>query len=565
MKQDSKAWQVTSHLLDCNNKEDAESAGKELSVESEFLSIYVYISDDGKYIFFPDKLSIDDVGLNLYFRELADPDAEAVKIDSDVRGYAVNDAATLVTYVKGENLYQYNIADDTKEKIASNISSVEYITEDFSTVYYTKDDSLYKQVIGTDKEKIANDVYDVIKIYDSGEIYYWTFESKEIYPLDFFDDDCQAEDASFVEPNYPDYPDSPSRPSRWDYDTSEEYNAAYAAYEDAYEAWQDECDSLKAEYDADCEVYDAKLSRDELRAELDGTTLEASSRSLCYYDGEKEIVVANDAYTGFDNYSYSYDYAENAPAIVYTAYDLSNLKKARLSDIENYEDIEYIEYMIEEALYSSAVNCIAAKDTSTVIEQANDAFVFRVNPSGTAVYYIDDVQEEQNYGGLYRIPITNGNVGKTELYDSDVFVGYCRILNDDDLLYFKDCKGDMYISKDRIDYDVQIYVLSPYSVNEKFVYFTDWDYGSKGHDGYGTLKVYDGKKSEKIADDVHSAAITPDGRVLYLCDFSSNHYTGELREWVNGETRKIDDDVISLLPFIDSNDRGFIDRGFTYD
>lgn len=84
----------------------------------------------------------------------------------------------------------------------------------------------------------------------------------------------------------------------------------------------------------------------------------------------------------------------------------------------------------------------------------------------------------------------------------------------------------MYINKNKIDYDVYCYSVEIYSELDKIFYFTDWN----DEKDYGTLKVYDGKEAMKIADDVHSFSVTPDGRVLYLYDYSLNYYKGELHE-----------------------------------
>lgn len=586
LKKDSEAWQLTSRLVDTDDVDD-----EDLADAGYQLGLYTYMSEDGKYIFFPDKIGDDDDGFNLYYREVAKPDAEAVKIDSDVQSYTVNDSATLVTYLKGEegNLYQYKIGEDSKdkiasevrgfevsddgkkigyinsensiylkyadkekEKIASDVSTLEYVTEDFTTVYYIKDGSLYKQVEGADKVKIASDVYDVIKIYDSGEIYYLTSEAEEISLMDYVTDDMKDADASIAEPSYPNYPSSPSRPSWWNYDTDAEYDAAYEAYEEAYEAWQAECDRMKTEYYAAREAYYAKLSRDELREDLEEETLDQSSYSLCFYNGTEEVVIT-DAFVGGYYYDSSYTYASNAPVIAYEAYNQSNLEKVKLSEVESIYDIEN---MVEAALFSSSERYIAVKGTATVIEQEKEATNFRINSAGTEVYYIDDIPNEKNYGELYRISIADGVVGKAEVYDSDVYTGYCYFVNETDLKYFKDYKdgkGELYINKNKIDYDVDIYNVEVHSDLGKVFYFTDWN----DEKDYGTLKVYDGKESVKIADDVHSFSVTPDGRVLYLYDYSLNYYKGELHEWSNGETRKIDDDVVCVLPILYNKYRGY--------
>lgn len=583
LKKDSEAWQLTSRLVGTDEVDD-----KDLADAGYRLGLYTYMSEDGKYIFFPDKVGDKEDGFNLYYKEVAKPDMEAIKVDSDIRSYTVNTSATLITYLKGEegNLYQYKIGKDSKEKIASevkgfevsddgkkigyinsensiylkyadkekgeiasDVSTLEHVTEDFSAVYYIKDGSLYKQVEGEDKVKITSDVYDVIKIYDSGEIYYLKSEAEEISLMNYVTDDMKDADASISEPSYPDYPNSPSRPSWWDYDTAAEYDAAYAAYEDAYEAWEAECDRIETEYYAAREAYYAKQSRDELREDLAEETLEQSSYSLCFYNGTEEVVIT-DTFVGGD-YS-KYTYASEAPVISYEAYNQSSLEKVKLSEVESIYDIES---MVKAALFSSSERYIAVKGTATVVEQEKEATNFRINSSGTIVYYIDDIPEEKNYGELYHISIKNGVVGKAEVYDSDVYTGYCYFVSDTELEYFKDCKdgkGELYINKNKIDYDVYCYSVDVYSHLDKIFYFTDWN----DEKGYGTLKVYDGKEAAKIADDVHSFSVTPDGRVLYLYDYSLNYYKGELHEWSNGEKRKIDDDVVFVLPILYSKYRG---------
>lgn len=324
LKKDSEAWQLTSRLVDTEDVDD-----EDLADSGHTLGMYTCVSEDGKYIFFPDKVGGDD-GISLYYREIANPEADAIKIDSGVRSYTVNTSATIVTYLKGDegNLYQYKLAEDSKdkvasevegfevsddgtkigyinsegslylkyadkdkEKIASEVSSLEYLTDDFKTVYYIKEGSLYKQVEGEDRVKIASDVYNVIKIYETGEIYYLTSEYGGISLMDYVTDDMKDADASITEPSYPDYPSSPSRPYWRDYDTDAEYDAAYAAYEDAYEAWEAECDRMETEYYAAREAYYAKLSRDVLREDLEERTLEQSSYSLCFYNGTEAVVI----------------------------------------------------------------------------------------------------------------------------------------------------------------------------------------------------------------------------------------------------------------------------------
>ena len=109
LKKGSKAWQLTSHLI--GEESPISSSYEDVEYASDVLRASTCVSEDGKYIFFPDKIGDADYGgSKLYYREVDKPEGEAIKIDSEVRDYTFNTAATLVSYLKGEeeNLYQYN-------------------------------------------------------------------------------------------------------------------------------------------------------------------------------------------------------------------------------------------------------------------------------------------------------------------------------------------------------------------------------------------------------------------------------------------------------------------------
>ena len=569
---DSKAWQLTSKLVNT----DTVLENKNLAESGSYLGFYTYVSEDGKYIFFPDKVGDDD-GFNLYYRPLNDLEANATKVDSNISSYTVNSSATIITYLKGEErtLYQYEIKDDSKdkiasevrsfkvsddgktlfyinsensiylkyadkdqEKIASEVSSLEYVTDDYKTLYYVKDNSLYKQTIGKDKVKIASDVYDVLKIYDSGELYYLSRQATEISLIDYVIDDMKDADKAMSEPTSPEVPESPQRPYSWNYDSKDEYNAAYAAYEEAYSAWETEYDKIITQYYDALAAYNAKATRDELRTTLAEQTMDRVNYSLHFYNGTKETVITD----AFARESYTYDLADDASVICYEAYDRSVIKKVKISEIESIYDVREI---VEDS--SSSMTYIAVKEIATVVEPEKGITNFTMNSSGTLAYYIDNIPNDKNHGELYRISISNGVVKKPEVYDSDVYTGYSYFASDSEFVYFKDykdSKGELYINKEKIDYDVAVYSVDAQTDLDMVFYFTDWN----DEKNYGTLKVYQNKKATKIADDVYDYSVTPDGRVLYLDDYSMTYFKGELNEWNNGKTRKIDDDVIAILP-----------------
>ncbi len=526
------------------------------------IGYYNRLSADGKILFFVDKIDAtsDSSGAySLFYRYINKPKQEAVKIDSDVLSYVINEKANCVTYLKKgdtENvLYQhdlkekekidsgvddYYVSDDgkkiiytniegnlylknsgkDKEKLESEVTSIQYIDEKLSTVYFVKEDSLYKKSGTKDKEKIASGVNDVLYMYESGEMYYTKSEAGEVSLLNYVEDDKKDADAAMTEP---------TRPSRSNYSSTTDYNAAYAAYQTA----RDE--------------YDAKVTRDSLRTTLSEMTMEQQSYTLCYFDGKEEKVIT-ESYV-----EYSSRAAEERAVIVYKTYNQTSVSKVKLSEITNVYDVQS---MVTAALYSASDYYIAIKEAATLVD-TTEGTAFDIDEAGKNVYYIDDISEPSTdsisdystYGDLYKIEISK-TVGKAELFDSDVSTYYSYFVADDQYLYFKDVKdgkGELYINKTKIDYDVRIAYVSYLEDSKKVAYYTDWSTEKQ----YGTLKTATLKgKTTKVADDVHSYRITPDEQILYIYDFSLTSYKGELYLFKGKKAEKIDDDVVAILPII---------------
>jgi len=553
-----------------------------LATSGNDIGQYIAFSEDGKRIFYPDRVDSDSYGITLYYRNINKPNEDAVKIDSDVTSYAINSKGTQVIYVKGSDgiLYLHNLTD--KEKIASgvvdfdvaedckkigyltdensyyiwrsgkeavklagDITVIEHVTDDLSTIYYLKDGSLYKQTEGSeDKTKIASDISSVVAIYDSGEAYYTKAESAEKNLLDYVDDDMAAADAGVSEPVYPDFPDSPASPYWWDYETTEAYEAAQAQYETDYAAYQATCDQLRADYNTANEAYQAKRSRDSLREQLRNATQEHTEYTLYYFNGTEEAVVT-DALA--DEYSVSICY--DKPVAVLPVYSQSDVRKVKLSEISSAYEVNE---QVNEALYSSSEMYLAVGSTLSEIDQS-DAESYRISSDGSTVYFLDDISDD-GYGDLYKLAIADGKAGKPEIYDSDVS-SQAIFFSDDKLVYYKnvnheDYKGDLFIDGEEIDYDVRLWDI--YHLGDAVLYYTDWNFDKS----YGTLKMYTKGTKTKVADDVHDFVITGDNDILYLYDYSTNYSTGTLYLYNSGKPKKIDDDVTALIPVSTNEIRG---------
>ena len=559
--------------------------GSSVSSLGSELSSYIAFSENGKRIFFPDRLDGSSSGVTLYYRDINKSDEEAEKVDSDVVMYAINDAGSKVIYLKGQgssgvlyvndlkekekiasDVVNFYVADDCKKvgyltsensyyvwnegkdsvKLASDVTSVEHVSDDLSQIYYIKDGGLYKQVEGSeDKEKIVSDVSRVVSIYDSGEVYYTKTEETQTNLMDYVNDDMAAADAAITQPEYPQYPDSPVYPYSWNYDSTEAYEAAREEYNTAYQEYQAACDQLREEYNQAYDEYRAKVNRDSMRERLQSATMNSTQYSLYCFNGSEETLVT-DALAD----EWGITQASSAPVMLVKVYSQSDVPKVNLSEVESYYDVQQ---MVEEALYSSAEWYVLSGTTLSMVTQ-NEAQNFILSADGTVGYFLDDVGGDGT-GDLYKLTVSGDKAGSSELYDSDVSTSASlNITSGNSVIYYKNVKGDgrgdLYMDAKEVDYDVRM-GWHTYADGGLY-YYTDWSSERQ----YGTLKHYDGKETEKIADDVSDYDRTREGDILYLYDYSTNSYTGTLYLYKGGKAEKLDDDVMALISVYSNDIKG---------
>lgn len=565
-------WEVTSSLFSSSSSDDSYYASSSRSVGS-----FTALTADGNGIFYPDRVDSFYNGVSLYYRELKkEGKDESIKIDSDIFAYAINDKGTQLIYLKGDdgvlyvsdkeektkissdvidfyvtddlsqvlyltdeyNVYLYTVKSGSDEKIASEIETLRFVKEDLSLIYYSKEEGLYRQdTKGGDSEKIASDVYRVGQIYDSGELYYFKQDIVEVNLIDYVVDDTAASDATMEQPQSPNYPSQPSRPYWWDYDDDASYEYALAEYDIQYAAYEAEYNAMRDQYNADYEVFQQKRLRDSLREQLDSYSMEQTEYTLYYYDGTSETNVSSDLSSG------SGTFAANAAVGVVKLYSQSDVAKVNLGDITSAGEVREA---VNEALYNSTELHVIVEDTLSEIEQ-EEASKLRISGDGATIYYIDDLINDGDMGELYQVTISKGVVSDPSVYDYDVSTyGELAFLDDDTFLYFKDVdssenKGDLYVNKNEVDYDV--YLWGALNGKSGLYYYTDWNSSRY----YGTLKVYNGKESTKIADDVADYDETADGGIRYINDYSTNSYQGSLYLYEKGKSNKVDDDVTALV------------------
>lgn len=448
--------------------DDEEKSDVDLAENPYELQILNNITENGEMLYYIDKLDDDD--FTLYCRYLSKPDEEPIKIDSDVSLWRVN--------------------------------------EDFSVVYYQKNDSLFKKVIGKDKEKIVSDVYDVNIMYGENGIYYTKECDSEMTLGDFIEDDMKLEYAELSQP------ESTSYPYRRDFKSYSEYSEAL----DKYNAWKakEVCDEI----------------RDSFKEPL------SCVHELCYYDGEKEHVLSKNYISTFHT-----NYA-GKPVFVFKEANKSETDKVSISELDSIYDAKD---SVESELRNAGKLRIAVKAGLSDLDYDYDEVEFiNVSESGKYLYFMNDISDDY-HGDLYMTDLSGGKAKKPELYDSDVYTTYS--LRGDKPMYFKDYDesdecGELYIAKKKIGSDVYAsFIKSESNDMDEVFYMTEYNEDRER----GTLKMTNGKKSIKIADDVHAYSVLPNGDVAYLSDFSDRHYKGDLFIYHNGDSKKIDEDVSALL------------------
>lgn len=546
-----KPFEVTENLA------DDVSDGALVGARSN-LANATHVTADGKRIFFLDE--IEDGEYELCYRYLNKEKKDAEKIDSNVKQYYVDKSGKKVIYLTNEGkLYSHNLKDrekidsdvssfavskngkkvvfftkdedlyikdgkKDKEKIEGNIDYLCYVSEDFKTFYYVKKGNLYKQKLGKDKEKIDNDIDNVIAIYESGEIYYTKdLDNEEVTLMDYVKDDMAEADSKLEQPKYPYWSDF-----YYEYD---DYDEARAAYDAAYD-----------KYEEDREVWWEKQDRDDLRERLEEETVEVETATLCYYNGKKTTELSK-------NYSSYSTYASEKAVFIYSTLDKGAGSKVKLSEVEDYWDVRD---MVEEALDESGKKHLAVKGKTSELD-IDDASYFDISKDGKTVFFMKDIEygeddedEEEPCGDLYKMTISGNKAKKAEKYDSDVYIYSSYFTESGKYLYFKDCKdnhADLCLDKKKIESDVYIYDIYTISGTKKFVFFTDYE----SKDSAGTLNIFDGSKSKKIADDVYDYVVTAKGQVAYLSDYDKEKYEGDLFLYKGSKPKKIDDEVMALI------------------
>jgi RNA polymerase subunit RPABC4/transcription elongation factor Spt4 len=573
-----KPFEMTSSLSETG--EEFSSYGYSL------LSVYVFLSDDKRYIFYPDRVNGDDI--SYYWRDLKADNTKvdsAHKIDSEISGgnIVLTGDGNKFFYIKGEEnrLYIYDRKSGEKSKLDENVtnyyvnekgnyliyetydgveytvyemslkglngeatkldsaSSIEYAFPDSKSVYYIKDGTLYLKEDGKEKVKISSDVSQVISVVNEKSVYYLKHEAITSKLSGFINDDLADSDKAMVEPVYPTYPQEPAYPYESDYSTQEwvsnYWGSTWNSELSEWGYWDQETDwdaynAAYTQYQSDYADWETECNR--LRDEYD-----------IAYSAYEDKFYRDDLRNAFDSEDNAVTYDK------YMLYYWNNGKETAIAS-----DIVLGDYFTNGLVAASSkipaviyqkysVSNIVNQKMSELFSEYGDYFYSDIISELKEKVVSSRVISEETFlaSGEKECTINSTDAINWKISDK----GIVYYLDDYDsekgygvLMSAKIGNGTVEAPA-TLDEDVTGYMLG--NGNNKVYYYKDVK------DGSGD--IYFDKKA--LATDVYISSIynfKDSDSLLYYIDYSSSNYDGTLCCLKGNKQTKISDDVSSFVP-----------------
>lgn len=514
----------------------------------------VRYSEDGRYVFYAEKVGGDGVGTLMYknLKKQSNKKDTSEKLDSNVRGYRLLSSGK-VLYLKGSsgdiNLYLSDLKDKTKigsgirnyvvsedesclifmtedddiytydlkknaskEKLDSEASYI-FASGDLKYIYYTKDEKLMCVKNLKDKEKVASDFDGNWAYAEGGKSIYYTLPGEKYQFTDFITDDQATADSNMQRPNQNDYRVA----SGTDWFGGTTYTVDIDKYNSAVEA------------------YNKKLQRDEIRNTLDSLG-SVTLNELYLYDG-KDSTKISDTVLEIEATAYS-DKDSTDKVICVSQVDLEGLGEYNISSIDSASDASD---KLTKGLSESKKYYLVTGTGMNQFDVEEEIDSTRFDLDNHTFYYSDDRQDDGT-ATLHAISYSEKSIKSPEKIADDVsgmmlFNGKIGYWSD-----FDDREATLNVSGDGIDDDVSTDAFTPVSPEEDNSIYYAKDLSDR--DNSFTLYRYQKGKSVKIGDDIIYFKPLEDGKIAYLQDYNLDRYRGDLCIWISEQKQnKIDEDV----------------------
>ena len=445
--------------------------------------------------------------MSLYYLDLGKgAEGAGTKIDSGIwlnSFFQVNADGSKVFYVKGERrtLYVHDLT--SGQKLAEGVYIFE-MNDSGDAVVYTKEggELFYRSLLADKEMKIDDNAHSFRVSRDFSKVYYVKGGSYYVYTVD------DGEDML----------------------VSGIYWASPAALDGSfYFTLRTFREARLIEYVID-DLPASEAGR--LRENLNSHTYSEVIESLYYYDGNREVEIA-------DNVS---NISLSSAASAFVVYERYNIPELKLSEISSYYNVIN---RIEASKKQSGEMYVAIKEDVMPIEQKH-ASHYAASPSESTLYFLDEYSVDEGYGTLMEMDIS-GQTPSAPVKIDDEVEHYRFRPHSDSVLYFKNMNesyGDLYERGKLIDTAVSLHInhLQGGANADELVYLANYD------KGYGELKQYNGKDKVNIADAVSSFEWLSDQQIVYIADYNGSQYAGDMYVYnKSGTSSRVDSDVAGLI------------------
>ncbi len=534
------------------------------TVEKIVSGVLTYtVSNDGKMIYYK-----TDEGV-LYAHNYE----EKTKIGDDVSSYYCDEKNNVVAYLEidedddDETVYKLYSVNKKYEKteVLKDVEDWERVNnfdEPYKLILFANDKVYLFEggKLTTLRESFSIDddeVFTFVAMDDKNNFYYTLGEEGDATDAaDYLTDSKKSSDENVVMP---------------DEDDTKYWEEWYESY------WYSYATKYTDEYYADLKAYKEKVARDDIRDCLEeGVEISGISKTnLIYFNGKEDVTLV-------ENISGASKLADNV--IKYTKSDLAVdvsididdiVKKVVKDDeaedgtfgedntsfyVSSWDIIEYV----KEQLVSGYTKGVLVDNTPCTIKSIviadtddEDMAVFNsisadINADNTAIYYIEETDEETGTGTLYKMDIKSKALGEAKEVYKDVYSYWFDDDNNiyttkepdiDDYGYVKSVS--LYKNDKLISDDVKYEEYMSYNLLDSGEFMYETDYSSKHYTA--KLNMYDGKNPVTIADDVYDYCVMSAEKIFFISDYDDGE--GDLNLWTGAKKDliKVDDGVSSVF------------------
>lgn len=400
-----------------------------------------------------------------------------------------------VLYREKDRLYSYSVTEDKKKKLCDDIFSVRVNEESGNFMAYTEAEG--DSIVFGSSDGVYDTEWDYDILYDS--VLSLTF-SQSLGSMAYVNDEKEL---YFVTPKDGERKVADGVAYVYSvYDTGEIYYSRNEVFVSPYSDFVE--DDVK-----DDALPEAKTKAEEIRswmAKEEGPTF--YKVSLYYCDKNKEYELTDKgvsiSYMGQGSTLYSYLEPTCEPLMFYNRAKNRKPEKLSLSNLLNmHYPKEYIKKHQRDALIGETENLIAYKENVVKSESFTDVYS---SLDGEKLYFIQSTRYA--YCNVYSATVKEGRISAPELAFEKVYNVNTMVLEDGELLYFKNYgnhnkSGEMYIGDELIDKDVR--AESVFELGDTLYWLCDYDRKTDT----GTLMMLKNGETKPVAYKVSEESIRP--------------------------------------------------------